>query len=138
MYNVEWGVLADNVIRDADRNTVSIIDLIEAVIATNFPVLIPRVTTLWLITREAADPNEEMFEMALRLNGQDLNRFPIAVTFDGKLRARCIVGVNNIVLQAAGNLEATLFLGGQALATRRVVVLLNTAAPALSVAGPSG
>ena len=138
MYTVEWGVLADNVIRDADRNTVSIIDLIEAVTTTNFPVLIPRVIALWLITRDTVDPNKEMFEMALRLNGQDLNRFPIAVTFEGKLRARCIVGINSIILQAPGTLEATLSFGGQVLATRRVVVLLNAPAPVVTIGASNG
>lgn len=106
MYTCHLAVLADNVIRDAVRNTITIVDLLEDVIVESFPIVFPRIIALWILERDLDDPEEFTGELIFQLDANELNKFAVGGNFKGKSRTRLIMTIGAFPLPNAGNLIA--------------------------------
>jgi hypothetical protein len=114
---------ADNVLRDGDRNTMSIIDLIEDIAVPSFPLFIPRLSILWIVEKEAADPDDHEGALTFYLDENELNRFPVAQHFRGKNRSRLVLTLGGYVVPHAGTLRLVARLGDQLMGEYQIPVL---------------
>ena len=66
-----------------------------------------------MLTREERDPETPESIMDVTLSGDELNRFPINVNFQGKLLNRVIVEVGGLVIPNPGLLRVSILIDGQ-------------------------
>ncbi len=105
MYKLKLLLCADTVIRDAQTNNISIINLYEDLSPEAFPSLLPHFMVLVLFEREIIDPNILSFELQVVLNQQEIFKTKIDATFQDKIRTRNIIFFNGFPLNTHGLLE---------------------------------
>ena len=131
MLNVYFAVAANRVIVDSVTNQVSIIDLFEQLRATAFPVLVPRMTLLFYVSREHADPEVQDLKLVCELADQIIFEVKVRLDFKGEDSTRIVLGIDGLTLHAPGLLQAKLMNDKQELG---VLDLAITQAPEASSA----
>ncbi|MBU9252472.1 DUF6941 family protein [Burkholderia multivorans] len=104
---VTFAALADTVIRDADRNTLTLLDLLDGIDVPVFPAVLPRLSACFIINREDGDGEEENLMLRMQ-SGAMNNTFPVRVSFNEKRRSRVIVRIEGFVIFQPGPITATL------------------------------
>ena len=95
--------VAEGVVTDRETNQVSAFGLMENVQATGFPVVLHRAVLLCIWERLPTDPSEFRYELALTLNGRELERKIIATGFAEALRTRTTIRFEGLTLTEPGN-----------------------------------
>ena len=108
MLNVYFAVAANRVIVDSVTNQVSIIDLFEQLRATSFPVLVPRMTLLFYVSRDHADPETQDLNLICELADKVIFEVKVHLDFKGEDSTRIVLGVDGLTLHAPGLLQAKL------------------------------
>jgi hypothetical protein len=96
--------VAEGVSIDRETNLVSAFGLMESVQAAAFPVMLQKVVLLCIWERSPADPPEFRYELALTLNGRELERRSIDTGFGNALRTRTTIRFEGLTLAEPGNL----------------------------------
>jgi hypothetical protein len=85
-------------------------NLIDELSAVSFPVVIPKLTVVVLLTREATEPDKFSGRLVLSFNGQvPLLNMEWPFDFQKKYKARAIGELQGIVIPASGILRASLY-----------------------------
>lgn len=126
MLNVYFAVAANRVIVDSVTNQVSIIDLFEQLRATSFPVLVPRMTLLFYVSREVNAPERQDLNLVCELADKVIFEVKVHLDFKGEDSTRIVLSVDGLTLHAPGLLKAKLFDHSQELG---VLDLTITQAP---------
>jgi hypothetical protein len=100
-----------NLIRDADTNNVSVINIFEGMIAQGFPLLMPTFAFLTILERENGDPRIHEGRFDIRLGDTVLVAGPMRVDFQDKPRTRTMLRVAGLVINAPGLVSARFFIG---------------------------
>ncbi len=108
MLNVYFAIAANRVIVDSITNQVSIIDLFEQLKASAFPVLVPRLTLLYYVSREKDDPDTKDLSVVCKLNETEIFQVAVKVDFKGEDSTRVVLGVDGLTLTEQGLLQAFL------------------------------
>ena len=108
MLNVYFAIAANRVIVDSITNQVSIIDLFEQLKASAFPVLVPRLTLLYYVSREKEDPDTKDLSVVCKLNETEIFQVAVKVDFKGEDSTRVVLGVDGLTLTEQGLLQAFL------------------------------
>ena len=108
MLNVYFAIAANRVIVDSITNQVSIIDLFEQLKASAFPVLVPRLTLLYYVSREKDDPDTKDLSVVCKLNETEIFKVAVKVDFKGEDSTRVVLGVDGLTLTEQGLLKAFL------------------------------
>lgn len=108
MLNVYFAIAANRVIVDSVSNQVSIIDLFEQLKAPSFPVLIPRLTLLYYVSREKGDPEVRDLSVVCKLSDVEILQANVQVDFKGEDSTRIILGIDGLTLAGAGMFQASL------------------------------
>ena len=108
MLNVYFAIAANRVIVDSITNQVSIIDLFEQLKASAFPVLVPRLTLLYYVSREKDDPDTKDLSVVCKLNETEIFQVAVKVDFKGEDSTRVVLGVDGLTLTEQGLLKAFL------------------------------
>jgi hypothetical protein len=108
MLNVYFAIAANRVIVDSITNQVSIIDLFEQLKASAFPVLVPRLTLLYYVSREKDDPDTKDLSVVCKLNETEIFKVAVKVDFKGEDSTRVVLGVDGLTLTEQGLLQAFL------------------------------
>jgi hypothetical protein len=108
MLNVYFAVAANRVIVDSVTNQVSIIDLFEHLKSTNFPVLVPKLTFLFYVSREKNDPATHELFLVCELGDQSIFEVSVRLEFKDEDTTRLVLGVDGLTLPSAGVLKAKL------------------------------
>ena len=108
MLNVYFAVAANRVIVDSVTNQVSIIDLYEQLRATSFPVLVPRMTLLFYVSRQSTDPETQELNLVCELADKVIFEVKVQLDFKGEDSTRIVLGVDGLTLHAPGLLQAKL------------------------------
>ncbi len=108
MLNVYFAIAANRVIVDSITNQVSIIDLFEQLKASAFPVLVPRLTLLYYVSREKEDPDTKDLSVVCKLNETEIFKVAVKVDFKGEDSTRVVLGVDGLTLTEQGLLQAFL------------------------------
>lgn len=108
MLNVYFAVAANRVIVDSVSNQVSIIDLFEHLKSATFPVLVPKLTFLFYISREKTDPATHPLMLVCELGDQTIFEVSVNLDFKHEDTTRLVLGVDGLTLPQAGLLKAKL------------------------------
>lgn len=108
MLNVYFAIAANRVIVDSITNQVSIIDLFEELKASAFPVLVPRLTLLYYVSREKDDTDTKDLSVVCKLNETEIFKVAVKVDFKGEDSTRVVLGVDGLTLTEQGLLQAFL------------------------------
>lgn len=105
-------LVAEQVIRDGDTNVVSIINLLEGLVAAEgFPFGFPRLAFLSIWERDPEDPDSFPFRFTAEFNGQVmLEKVGQQMNFRGRRRNRTTIAIGGLVMPRAGHLTLTFAL----------------------------
>lgn len=95
---------ATTAITDAQTNSLSLIEIIEALEVPQLPVLVPRLAVVWLSLKEDSDPDVTELSVEL-INDGKKSAYPVKVDYKGGLRHRSIIQFQGIALHTPGALE---------------------------------
>jgi len=90
---------------DARINTISAFHIMEQLTAAAFPVALPRIAIIALLTREEADPSQADLQLQIHLGPQQLFTGPMPVDFVQQLSTRAIVELHGLVIPAPGEVR---------------------------------
>jgi hypothetical protein len=106
---------AERVVRDAERNSVSLIDLIEILQPARYPAVLPTFTALGVFERAAADASAVELVLSIRQDSDELLRFPFSIDFQNARRTRAITHVEACTVPRAGACRTAFLLGDREL-----------------------
>jgi hypothetical protein len=130
-------VCCEIAVQDSRTATISLFNLVDELTALSFPVVIPKLTIVAILAREAEDPDRPETRVRGTLNGNVLFDLIMGIEFQGKLRSRAIGEFQGLVLGAPGTLKITITLGTDELASWDIAVLA-AGVPAVDLfSGPS-
>ncbi|WP_231410080.1 DUF6941 family protein [Ralstonia solanacearum] len=101
---------ADTIIRDAERNTLTIVDLIEEFDVPSFPAVMPRLSLCFIIVREDGDEATANLELKF-ISPHGSQSFEIQANFEDKMRTRVITRFEGYVIFQPGVIRAELHKG---------------------------
>ena len=102
---------ADRVIRDAETNSISVINILEEITPEGLPLFIPRVMIFALLHRnKEEDPSQIKCTLRIGIGDNKLLERELDIDFQDKGRNRTIINIGGLVISTNGILEASLFL----------------------------
>lgn len=122
MIKLIYMLCAENVIVDTDTNNVSIINVLEEMIPSGLPFVIPHLVLVIQLERDKDDLAEVSTTLKLAVNNEKIAEYPLQIDFLDKKRSRAIVRINNIVIQTNGILAWTLIYETQILSEYKIIV----------------
>lgn len=108
MLNVYFAIAANRVVVDSITNQVSIIDLFEQLKASSFPVLVPRLTLLYYVSRDKEDPVTQDLKVVCKLSDSEIFEVDVKVDFKGEDSTRIVLGIDGLTLTQPGMFQAFL------------------------------
>jgi len=120
---------AESIIRDAATNQVSAVNILDEINAQAFPILLPKLSCVFLFDRNVAeDPNEADAAVTFALPNLQLYQGQLQLDFQGKQRLRSILILQGFVVPTPGLIRVTVSRGGNVLASWEI--------PAAAIGGP--
>ena len=103
-------LLSDDVIRDAERNRISIINIFEGLEAQSFPLLMHKLSVFCLLAKDKDDADEVAAEIRVTLDRKNIiDALPITVDFKGAVHNRTTLNILGVVIQKPGVITASLY-----------------------------
>lgn len=93
-------VCAQGVIRDADTNQCTIVNVIEQVVLPQLPFVLPSLCMFALLERGVQDPTSFNCSLRVRINDKEMFGREVQVVFGTALRSRVIVYLEELALEA--------------------------------------
>ncbi len=108
-------VCAESVVRDALTDSISVFNILEEINAQTFPLEIPKLSCLFLLTRGSAD--DRVHEGFIRIldSAIEIISVPVTIDFDDEYRNRHIVAIGGVRVLRPGELKIELRVLGQAI-----------------------
>lgn len=96
-------VCSSRMITDTQDNRISLIDVFEEIASPSFPVIVPRMTFLWMLEKDAADVNNQFLgHISLEIGGQVITSFDVDVNFQNVNRTRAVAVLGGLPIAATG------------------------------------
>jgi hypothetical protein len=94
-------VASNAAISDAQSNSLTLVEIVEAFDFSQLPVVLPRLSLTWVSLKEASDQevNDCLVEI---VNNGEKSEFPVRVDYKGQSRHRAIVQMHGVTLFAPG------------------------------------
>jgi hypothetical protein len=108
---------SDSASIDSRTHTLSVFHIAEGSNAAAFPIALPRITVIAILTREEDDPADVQLQLTATLAGQHLFAGPFPANFAAGLLSRTVVEMQGLVIPGPGDLSFVLRNGEQPLAT---------------------
>ena len=99
MITCRLAVCAESVIRDVQSRNVSVFNILEQIKHHRFPLLIPKVTALFMLVREEGDPETLESVIKITLAGEEVWSSTMDIDFQGKSLNRCITEIRGFPIQ---------------------------------------
>jgi hypothetical protein len=96
---------ARRAVRDAEENDVSLISVLEDVSAQGFPVIVPRATVVWCLTREPAEAEQHQGTVRIFLEQQRLAEAAMEANFQGRMTTRIFLTFAGLAIPTPGRLK---------------------------------
>jgi hypothetical protein len=113
MYDVFFAVAANRILVDAKTQQISIIDLYEKLQASGFPVVIPKLSLLFYVSRGQDDPVTCSPMLTCSCADETILSTVLSVDFKESDVARVVVALDNFSLPKPGSFKANLRLDDQ-------------------------
>jgi hypothetical protein len=111
------GIVATHVIRDADTNNLSAIQILDELHPGGFPTYVPFLTVVFVLRKQPNDPDNYNFTLRGSIGDAVLADQAMEANFQGKLRTRLIFAFAGFPLPKPGTLVFTLVHNNQDLGT---------------------
>lgn len=121
-------VSAESVIRDAETNMVSAVNIFDEINSQSFPLLMPKLSCLFLFGREEDDAGESDATVSFTHPNGQLFQTLLPLDFQGKLRLRSMVVLQGFVIPAPGWIRIVVKHGEDVLAVWEM--------PVVAIGGP--
>jgi len=108
MLQSKIALIAQSVVRDAQTNQISIFNVIEGIIAQNFPLYMQNVSFFILWEREDGDQQDYHGTVEITLNGHLLLEHGIDLNFGQSVHNRTIFNLNGFLIPEIGKLKFVL------------------------------
>ena len=115
-------------LRDAESNTISVINILEGIQAEGFPVFFGPAAFVVIWSRDASDPPEFQGEFTLDLDGDRIHASTIAISFGTGTRNRTVINIQGVILQKPGSMVFEAHIDGEMKARYEVLVQSTEAA----------
>lgn len=109
MISVKLLLCAERVIRDAESNSITVVNLLEDFASPGFPLFIQNMCLFALTERQEDDAQDHQFLFKIHLNDNELVSLEVQSKFGDKLRHRNIINVSGFVIPNPGQLKLSLF-----------------------------
>jgi len=124
MISCKFVAAAETIIRDGETNSISIINVLENVNSPSYPILLPKLSVLWILKRTENDPEIFDAEIIFKIGEHELNRFPLGINFQGSIHTRNIAALNGYVITEPGILTIELKMVEVVLSTYSIDLLI--------------
>lgn len=108
MANFKLCVCAESAVRDAESDSISVFNIIEGYSSDDFPVVIPKLSCVFMVEREDGDPNHLDCSLVFSIDDEEINRSPTSIDFQGKEVARLVAQVRGAMIPRPGTFKACL------------------------------
>lgn len=95
-------IAANRIIIDSMSGHLSIIDVFDGVRAQAFPIIIPNLSLLFYLHRDDDDPMTKELFVACSIDGDEVMKAPVSVSFQQGNKTRSIVEFDGFVIPKAG------------------------------------
>lgn len=116
--------IANTAIVDRQTNHLSLIEVLDAIETPGLPVLIPKLTVVWIKKKEVNDPNSMLCNLEIRRNGEKSGEFPVAWDFNESMFHRSIAAITSFVIDQPGEIEFRITNAGKTLASCTLPVIV--------------
>lgn len=100
-----FAIACEQVIRDAQTNNVTLVNVLESAEVEGFPLVFTRVAFCCIWEREDSESVKAAATFSLELNGKKLQTLQVVIDFQSGLRTRSIFQMGGILLQEPGILK---------------------------------
>lgn len=97
-------ICGEKLIRDADFTRISVIDIYEDYFVPGFPIAIPNVEALFILSRELNDNPRQEMKLDIVLDEQTLNTLPVSVDFKESPVNRIVFRMSGLFVSKPGSL----------------------------------
>jgi hypothetical protein len=127
MIRVKYSLCCETVVRDADNNCLTVVNILEDIRAAGFPLGLGRLTSLFALERNADDPAEYQLSLRATLDARELSRAPVNLNFGPSLVTRSVATFMGFLIPNPGVLSFQLYQGEESIA--RYDIRCEAAAP---------
>jgi len=104
---------AQGIIRDTETDSVSVFNILEAISAPKFPVVIDAIRVFSLTESEPVQAEDMELEWHVYLDDSELLSQKARIEFQGKKRHRMFIQIRGLEIPGPGELWITLNYGGE-------------------------
>jgi len=122
---VSTAICAQSVIIDRFSNQVSLINLRTQLRAVTFPYWIPEISFVVILEKEDGDPETYETFATVTLNGEEISRTTVIITFKGGRGSRQILNFSGLPVTGPGLLKFILTLPNERFACAKLPVSLR-------------
>ena len=123
MINTELILFSENVLRDAETNMMSIINVIESIPSNHFPIVLPSLCIFIYSNNDDAGITVYDCELQISLNKDEIFKKPFRIDFEDKSNNRGIMRLYGLALPSEGKLKASLILDGEVVFSKSIEVI---------------
>lgn len=98
----------DDIIRDAETNSISIHSIVEEISGEGFPMVFPRFCIFYLFQKETGDINSKGHTLIISLDEKELHKLPLIIDFQEKEKCRNIIKIGGFAFLNPGMLKIEL------------------------------
>src|SRR5262245_47594205 len=100
MIRCRLAVCAESVVRDVETNLISVFNIYEQVRSQVFPILMPKLNCLFILTRDVGDVQTVTGAVQFTVGGEEVLRTPLTVDFQDKFLTRQTIVVQGFPIPA--------------------------------------
>lgn len=135
MLRVKLAVCGERVIRDAESNIMSIINIMDEIHTPVFPAAIPRFATLFVVNREQNDDAQQQALIRFLHNGTQIAEVPVNIDFQDKVENRVTLVLDGLVVTGPGVLQCVLIYNNAELGSWNIRIIQTGGAQPTVVQG---
>ena len=118
-------ILCEDIIRDAESDRISLINITEQLVSIAYPFLLPKIGIFMFLEKE----NQEVTvsgEILIKNNDNTLAKNSLILSFSEKDKARVMIKFNGIAIPEPGNLTVDVLLNGETRSSVSIPVFQKT------------
>src|SRR5262249_1894911 len=104
MIKFDFLVCSESVLRDAEKDSFSAINILEDVVAETYPTFIPKLAVLLNASREDADPKVYSLVFTITNNEELIFSQQIPINFQNKQKANLALNIGSFSIKSPGKL----------------------------------
>ena len=105
-------LIARDIIVSSDSGIPSAINIIEGIMASSFPFIIPNISFLGVWVKEEKDSNEAKGTLHVLVNEQEIINSPVEINFKANEIARCVTQLQGLTIEKPSTITFRVELGG--------------------------